>query len=726
MYKKIPTFTAATDKWTHTIFKTKEDFKKFLLPLLKEPGKYAFDKVTLKFKEQAFFFENNNKQYNFAPYGTIDYINYWNTEKEKCREGAIFVGKHTWYLSRNYYMWLNFLPLYDKDVGRFRFPDVRDGQYHLNLYEQLAIVHDENIALIKKRQFAISYYFSGKMINYYFFEEGAVSKIAASFKDYISEKGTWKYLEEYRNFLNQYTAWYRPSQPDKIFNWQQKISVKKGGGNPVDVGLKSVISGHVLDKDPGKGVGGYVTFFFHEEAGMAPKMNVSLGYLMPALKSGMNVTGHFAVAGSVGDLKQCEPLKKLIYNPKSRNVYAVSTNLVDEHGATGDCGLFIPEQWSMPPFIDKYGNSDVKGALAAIEKERIVLKKEMDPEDYQLEISQKPTNLKEAFAYREGSIFPLHLVQAQIRKIEDKEYFTEYVELSRGLGNKIEIEKTKRVPISEFPISKSMLDKRGCVIIYERPKPNPKPGQYFASIDPVRTGKTTSTDSLASIIVYKATHDIDYQLKNGSIEKRIEQGKVVAVWSGRYDDLNGTHEELSKLVELYNAQTLVENNVSQFTIWMISKHRQKYLVPRKNIVFLKELEANKSAYQQYGWLNTGTMFKSGLLPYAVSFLSEEIHFETDEHGNKKDIVLGVDRIPDLMLLKEMMAYRDGLNVDRLIAFSALAAYVKIQEANMGYVKIKESEKLDSPKKNSNLFNRPSPKMAIGNGRKRRSAFKNLR
>ena len=29
---------------------------------------------------------------------------------------------------------------------------------------------------------------------------------------------------------------------------------------------------------------------------------------------------------------------------------------------------------------------------------------------------------------------------------------------------------------------------------------------------------------------------------------------------------------------------------------------------------------------------------------------------------------GIERIPDPMLLKEMQAYADGLNVDRLVAF----------------------------------------------------------
>ena len=55
-----------------------------------------------------------------------------------------------------------------------------------------------------------------------------------------------------------------------------------------------------FEKDPTNGVGGPVKYFFHEEAGIAPKMDTTYGYIKPALKSGMITTGMFIAAGSVG------------------------------------------------------------------------------------------------------------------------------------------------------------------------------------------------------------------------------------------------------------------------------------------------------------------------------------------------------------------------------------------------------------------------------------------
>ncbi len=1238
-YISVPTYDYQTDIWSHTEFDQRADFREFLWTMWKEPGKYEFDESSEKFYEEGVRFRRDGL-YIIAPPQSKDYASYWDDQKDKCRNGVIFHNRDkTWYLPREYYMWLNFLPIYDKEEGKFGFAKLRDAQYHMALYEKIAEVSHKHAAILKKRQIASSYYHAAKMINLFFFEEGSVSKMAGSLKDYVNEKGTWRFLEEYRNFLNSHTAWYRPCNPDKVLNWEQKIEINTGGRKR-DVGLKSVIAGTVLDKDPTNGVGGpchdpeteilmsdvtlkkvkdivigdnvmgadgsprtvrklfkgtaqmykvsqskgvsyvvtgnhklYVwdtyhkvyktitaeeftrltpnakrllrgvkyegriseklkhkstlkvepadiglyngfecddhlyalkdgtvthncTFFFHEEAGIAPKMNVTLEYLLPAMKSGMMYTGMFAVAGSVGDLDACEPLKQMIMNPDSKDVLAVHTNLLDFENNTGMCGLFIPEQWSMLPCIDDYGNSQVEEALEMIRVERLDWKDKLSSEDYRLRISQKPTNIKEAFDYRKDSKFPQHLITRQMRRIEDKEYFIEYVDLKRNEKNEIEFKSTNKTPIMEFPISPRSTDKEGVVVIYERPIKDAPFLTYFASIDPVSEGKaesvdnmiftpngqsrigdikkgdfvtgsngkptlvkdvfpqgkkdlyritfndgfsvlacdehlwnvkkgdgdrngwhtlsvkqmldpkgsikfkgegfnkakeykastyfknangsskwkipivepiefaksyepsvdpyllgmllgdgglttrairfttadpeiidyisevlpenvtvkpvpsvtgyeyristsksrneltqqlrelgvmgkgshdkfipedyitlpvndrlqllrglmdadgsctnhgaefysvskalaegvvrltqslggiskirkknisntskvvgcghvyvvrvilpasrnpfrlirkkelyyepyrmsryiqsieyektddavcisvdaadnlyvtehaivthnTTTSESLCSIFVYKNNREVTVNKMDGSIESYTERGKLVASWCGRFDDLNKTHERLELLIEAYNAWTVVENNIHLFIQYMIQKKKQKYLVPKSQIMFLKELGSNMNVFQEYGWKNTGTMFKTNLISYCVQFLEEEIDVETEANGDIKNVTFGIERIPDIMLLKEMQAYHEKLNVDRLVAFCALVAFVRVQESNRGFAKAVENESgedLHFSNKSSKLF--MSPFKTIGRGKKMsdpmakpRNAFKNFR
>ena len=106
--------------------------------------------------------------------------------------------------------------------------------------------------------------------------------------------------------------------------------------------------------------------------------------------------------------------------------------MLDKDGTIGKTGLFIPEQWSMPPYIDSYGNSKVEEALQALDEEFEKSKKNMDPAAYQLTISQHPRTIEEAFATRKVSVFPPHLVAKQLQRIGEKNYIVEYIDLSRN------------------------------------------------------------------------------------------------------------------------------------------------------------------------------------------------------------------------------------------------------------------------------------------------------
>jgi hypothetical protein len=571
-----------------------------------------------------------------------------------------------------------------------------------------------------------------KLLNQYWFEEGAVLKIGASLKDYINEKGSWKFLNEYKNFLNEHTAWYRPAEPDKVGAWQQQIKVRIGGRDTYK-GLKSTINLYSFEKDPTHGVGGPVTYFFHEEAGIAPKMDDTYGFMKPALKSGHMITGQFIAAGSVGDLDQCEPMKEYILHPEENGFYGVKSDLIDKDGTTGITGLFIPEQWSMPPYIDSYGNSKVEEALEALEKEFEKMKKDLDPAAYQLTVSQQPRCIEEAFATRKVSVFPPHLVARQMQRIQDKEYSVEYLDLSRNAEGKIVDKPSRKIPIMEFPISKKTEDKEGVICIYERPHKDPPFGMYYASVDPVGEGKTTTSESLCSIYVYKNPVEVIKDDGNGRVKNEIERDMIVASWCGRFDDLNKTHERLELLIEWYNAWTVVENNVALFIQYMISKKKQRYLVPKDMILFLKDIGANRNVFQEYGWKNVGTLFKGTVLSYGIEFLKEELDHETKENGDIVKTIYGAERIPDIMLLREMQAYRDGLNVDRLVAFCALIAFAKVQQSNRGLTKRVEvtKENLDNSQKFSKLNWSPfrhigGSKGNSGDNRPPRNAFKNMR
>jgi hypothetical protein len=731
IYQDIPCWDNGL--WTTVSFNSREEFTGSIESIFSEPGKYNFDETSLLFNEQALKFRDQNV-YCVAPFKSKDFMTYWDNQKHKCRKGVFYInGDKKWYLTRDYYMWLNFLPIFDKEQQKFDFAKIRDAQYHMALYEILAELNYKHVAILKKRQIASSYFHGGKLINQLWFEAGVTLKMGASLKDYINEKGTWKFLNEYAAFLNEHTAWYRPMSPDKVMMWQQKIEVRKAD-RKTEVGLKGTLQGMSFDKDPTNGVGGPVKFFFHEEAGIAPKMDQTFGYIKPALKSGMITTGMFIAAGSVGDLAQCGPLKDMINNPDGSDIYPVETNLIDSKGTIGKTGLFIPEQWSMPPCIDNYGNSLVEEALEYLEKYFAECKANNSPEGYQLELSQHPRNIEEAFAHRTVSKFPPHLLAAQQRRIEDKEYAYEFLDISRDAEGKVTTKVSNKQPIKEFPMTKKTEDKTGVLVVWERPIPNPEFAKhYYASIDPVSEGKTTTSESLCSIYIMKAPIEVT-KVTGTETETYIEPDKIVAAWCGRFDDIKQTHERLEMIIEWYNAWTVIENNISLFIQYMISRKKQRYLVPKSQIMFLKDLGANANVFQEYGWKNTGVLFKQHLLSYAIEYTKEEIDVKTKADGTIVRTTYGIERIPDPMLLTEMREYGDGVNVDRLVSFAALVAFMRIQHANRGYSKrVIMDDAAKNLQKSDNLFKlNKSPFRHMGRGTvsmgqsSNRSPFKNLK
>lgn len=715
VYENIPTWHDG--KWVFTSFTSRKEFAEILeKDYFKEPGEYELDEIVYVFKEQAIKFQKDKFYCDFLD-GSTDHEDYWDFEKLKSRKGCFYWKEDKkWYLPRDFYFWINFLEIIDKVKKSRRFNDIWDTQIWLALYELIAELRYEHAVVLKKRQFGSSLYHAAKMINILWFEDAPVLKMGASLDAYMTGvNGTWKFFQMYRTFLNKNTAWTREMNPGVVGEWVQKQEVNEGG-RKYDVGSMGTLQTTSFQQSDTAGVGGLTTIFFYEEAGIAPRMDKTLEFLLPAMEAGDLTTGFFVAAGTVGDLAQCKPLKNFIFKAKKNRMFTIRNKHVNFKGNIVETGMFIPEQYSMPPYIDQYGNSMVEEATARLLELYTEWERDLDPEICQIRKSQRPINMEVAFAARTESKFPTALVQSHKLEIDDGKYPYELIDLQRDSIGQIIPTITTKPPIRIFPINKSDIDKMGTIVVWERPPEKPEWGVYYGSVDPISEGKTVSSDSLCSISIYKNAIQVTRH-ENGRSVTHIEGDKVVCTWAGRFDDLNKTHERLELIIEWYNAWTLVEANVSLFIVHMIAQRKQKYLVPKNEMVFLKEHGSNMNTFQEYGWKNTGTLFINNLLPYLIAFLTEKIHVETDTEGNETNVVYGITRIPDGMAHEEMLQYEPGLNVDRLINLAALVAFVKLQQANKGYktrIESIDNEHLHNSDKIYNL-NVRSPFKNIGRG-----------
>jgi hypothetical protein len=121
-----------------------------------------------------------------------------------------------------------------------------------------------------------------------------------------------------------------------------------------------------------------------------------------------------------------------------------------------------------------------------------------------------------------------------------------------------------------------------------------------------------------------------------------------------------------------------------------------------------------------------------MLSYLIEFIKETIDEESKTDGTIVKKYYGIERIPDIMAMKEMLAYVDGLNVDRLVSLAALISFAKVQISSLGYKKrIDRVQTTNFDKSNKMSKLSISPFRHIG-GKSRglnsikRNPFKNIR
>jgi hypothetical protein len=701
-FKQIPTFDCATETWTYTDFSSQEAFAEFLDDKWSDECDYKFDEDSLWFNEKGRFFDEHG-YYTDLPRKSRERKEFWTLEGEKSVRGVIVKGKKTeWYLTRDYYFVLNYGRIANKEKdNKDTFPDVRDIQYHLSLYEKRAEVHHRHAILTKKRQMMSSLLHCAKVINKYWFDKNSVCKIFASDASFINiEKGIWKFFNKYRDFLNEHTDWYRPNLPDEEFAWQQRWEVKVNG-RKMYKGRMSTLSGHSLKTSPFNGVGGATSYGYHEEAGIAPKLNTTYGAFRPATESGIHTTGMFIAAGSVGDLKDCIPLKDYMYAPTSNRFLAVNSTWVTKDRVPTLVGCYIPEHWGMPGYIDEYGNSKIEEAYEYLKKFHAQIKDDpkVSRSDYQLEISQHPIFLDDAFKHRDVSYFPVDLMENQQARIELKtredrwEYKPQKGLLRENVRGEVELYTPMPWPPEhQYPIKKEWPDKRGLVTIYEPPDKGAKFFTYFAGIDSVEADETTTSDSVFSIDIFKTVVEVEYEEK-GKIKKRIEGDKVVATYRGRFNTTEATNHQGWLLMKMYNAFGLAERSKPNFINYLQRLGKAElHLAKESHIPIFKDMNYNNmDAKTKFGFVisphnEMGKLLKTYLREYLLA------EYGTVEGADGQIIrtLKGVDRMDDYWSLEELIQYNDKSgNYDRFISLAAAVLIAKVHQNNGAIIRRSE-------------------------------------
>lgn len=715
MYYSAPTFNLDTKEWSYTDFEKRKDVVDFIDNKFKYPGQYSLKYSQGYWNEQGQLWETTGSYPKYVP-KSLDFRKHWDFEKEKCRFDGFIIYKSEeenleYAVPGLMYFYLNYCPILDKIKGKMAHADIYDGDYHYFLYILRCFLHRKYGVVLKKRQAGYTLKNMAILLNAIWFGNSAVSKIFASDKAKVED--SWSHMQKYRDHINQYCGWKRGFDPSVPLSWQIRRKQTDGSYR----GNLSIAKGFTTQQNPTNGVGGNATVIFGEEAGINSTLDITHEYITSNVALGGLTTGLIIYSGAVGELDKAEPLKAFILKPRDNDFLPCKNMIEDDAEFGSETGFFAPEWWnyvSVDPesgetvyCYDEWGNTQYEKAMKEIEKQREKARKKKNS-SYRYYCSQRPLSIKEAFAYRKDAYFNQEVVVDRITRFEIAPPELREVVLYETPEGKVtwrardDFEPT---PITKFPLGEGD-DKRGCVVIKELPEKNPERFTYFAGVDDIATDRSTTSESLFTIVIFKNIKETRY--KDGDeIKIKVDGNEPVAWYTGRMDNMKDTHKIAEYLIRMYNAFAAIENNVQNFINHMQSKGLQHMMATKADMPFVKDLNANTSTHRDYGvYLAANGVVKDYLLSSAKEYITEELgKIKKPETGEVTRTIYGIDRIADLGLLHEMQQFYHGLNTDRLIAFMLAQSMAKTYQVHGivirdDQVKDKEDE---IPKVNRSFF-----------------------
>jgi len=438
---------------------------------------------------------------------------------------------------------------------------------------------------------------------------------------------------------------------------------------------------HVRNFDEGNNTeaaaGLTLSSFMLEEAGKG-KMLSCLAATTPCFDSPHGWRCSPIVIGTSGDMTRAGDLEELFNNPEAYNFLPVKT---EESGKS--YGLFVPGTKSLkipktPEPLGLYLQKDDQSELDNITvfvsdlergneiilKNREQVKKSSGLEAYLKEVMYYPLTHEECFLEMSQNIFPVDILQEQLQKLVNEDIKPDFVELYLNSENKVMHKFTDKKPVENFP-SKPSDRLEGVIQIWEYPIFDAPYGLYTAGTDPYKQSQAHYSTSLGATYIYKRVHNISGEGW---------QNMVVAAYVGRPDKIEKWYEMTKLLLKYYNAKSLCENMDYGFIQHCVEKNESTRLLERTPS-FLNDIHPNSSVNRDFG-IHMTKDIKNYLLSLIIEYLTEVTDVERDEDGNITKERLGVSRILDPLLLKELIKFTPKLNVDRIIAFGLTLAMSK--------------------------------------------------
>lgn len=609
-------------------------------------------------KDMDYFVEARNqfiKTGCYCPYGIKDveekserYKKWYLEEVRRCLDGYVREKDGEW-ITGDYYYYLNYTQLLKtkkvgtREVRVYSFPDIVDGQYWRFHYLNKCIENGSHAVELARRGCGKTYSTAALLTRRFFlgerksfdeveqrsFNRGNSCISVAS--DTSKLVGVDMVLDRFRDnldfgIINAGFPRLLSTDSKEKMRWELGYRDKQTGAM---LGLKNTVVGVSANKNLGALRGARGILYVFEEAGSFSGLETLWTTQLEGVEDGGEAFGLMYAIGTAGDTNEgFEALSNMFTQPEIYKIYKMPNFY--ERGLSEYSGFFFPAYIGRKGFVDKDGNSDVRGALEDILENRNRVKG--NDKVLTLTIQENPILPSEAMIVKDKSYYScseLFNRLVELKSMPVSQYQGKYVDIIHD-GDYVKLINPRFAPVKTFPYKAVEC---GCVEIFNEYDKNKK---YIIGFDPVDS--TGRKGSLVSAIVLD-----------------IETKEIVAEATYRRKFPEQAYDVLVGLSKYYNCKIIHENNLSGTETYFRQKGLLNKLVEQNGVYGLRTTAASKEL--------------------AIELITSWLHSDL---GDGVQMALKIRSVP---MLQELIAARDGVNTDRISALSMCLIWLSLKNTN---------------------------------------------
>lgn len=683
---------------------------------------------TSRFKPAANYF-NQNGYYTNEAWGSPEWYNFWEQERERCLNGYEVDGEK---ITGEHYFYLNYCPIkLSKKTGKKTsikttdFPDFWDGDYDYFWIREIArngvlknnhhyteeekeriynleplerekelvkaldklglrfkippsytkggirienLLGGKHVVVIKSRRKGFSYKNASVSVLNFYHRPSSYTMLMAYDKKYLYPKGIFTMCMNYINFINEHTAWRTPADYIRKQDHIRNSYKQTVNGVELEKGYMSEIQAISFKDNPQAGVGKDCYDILGEEVGAWGKpggLKETVAAMLPSVQDGENTTGMITLFGTSNDIEKGTVDIADIFNNPYLNDFLPFIDIWSQNNVEKVEGFFFPAQLNLVGYYDENGNSDIDNATKYIQDKRKKLE------------HNGATSTKILQEVRE---FPLNSTEA-LNSISFNNF--PVIELKEQLNKvkNLELQFKKGTPCelirdsSNNVVVKPILDN---------------------SIEPIISYKSVPTNTYSCPIIYEmpvnnppaGLYKIGYDIVNqddgtslaaiivfkGNHTLTTRKNIIVAEYVGR----RNTPEDVDKIAEsfadLYGTQIMHEN-MSNGTINYFRRIKRTNLLARQPDAVISKAIKNSKVSRIYGCHLNGNLKNDGIR-YIKEWLTEVQNY--DENGKP---ITTISDIYSIRLLEELIYFDSKGNFDLISAL--IMCMFQVQEEELG-------------------------------------------